>query len=74
MESDEHKRFYEDNSIGRTFAAKPDIRQKVLTSDAGDGNLLDNNSSTTREGAKIKENNDKNKFVIRVREKGAAPQ
>lgn len=42
MEQDEHKCFYEDNSIGRTFAAKPDIRQKVLTSDAGDGNLLDN--------------------------------
>lgn len=42
MESDEHKRFYEDNSGGRTFAAKPDIQQKVLTSDAGNGNLLDN--------------------------------
>lgn len=42
MESDEHKCFYEDNSIGRTFAAKPDIQQKVLTSYAGDGNLLDN--------------------------------
>lgn len=39
--------FYEDNSIGRTFAVKPDTRQKVytytvLTSDAGDGDLLNN--------------------------------
>lgn len=53
MESDEHKRFYEDNSIGRTFAAKPDIRQKVLTSDAGDGNLLDNKTMIERAKKKI---------------------
>jgi len=39
MESDEHKRFYEDNSIGRTFAGKPDTQQKVLTSDAGETSI-----------------------------------
>lgn len=53
MESDEHKRFYEDNSIGRTFAAKPDIQQKVLTSDAGDGNLLDNKTGEKRKKKKV---------------------
>jgi len=51
MGSDEHKRFYEDNSIGRTFAAKPDIQQKVLTSDAGEEHLLDN--KTKRKKKKI---------------------
>lgn len=49
--------FYEDNSIGRTFAAKPDIQQKVLTSDAGDdGNLY----WTTKQ----EEKKEQKKFVI----------
>lgn len=58
--------FYEDNSIGRTFAVKPDIRQKVLTSDAGDdGNLY---WTTKRE-----EKKEQKKFVICIWYRGDRP-